>query len=195
MKKPFALILIVGAMLLAAALACAPTGSGDTSGEVTRLEDTTGDTAPVVEEPVEPAEEPAEPPQEEIPPFEAGPCDSRAMPIDFNVSYEQQMHATDQGYPANCLYYCLWIPDNQSNLSISIADFNTDLDLYIGQGEFESVVGADVVYNETYMWKSNEFGTVDEFVSINNPVGGVYYIEVCSYEGEASPFVLSTELR
>ncbi len=113
----------------------------------------------------------------------------------FNVSYEQQMHATDQGYPANCLYYCLWIPDNQSNLSISIADFNTDLDLYIGQGEFESVVGADVVYNETYMWKSNEFGTVDEFVSINNPVGGVYYIEVCSYEGEASPFVLSTELR
>jgi hypothetical protein len=45
-------------------------------------------------------------------------------------------------------------------------------------------------YGDHGQWESNAYGTDDEAVSISNP-GGRYYIQVCSYEGLASNFVLS----
>ena len=157
---------------------------------------TPDDTAPPAVQPPPTQVPPTVPPPEPtMPPFVGGECDSRSTRIDANVSYDENMHSTTQSYPANCLYYCLWIPEAMSNLTIGISDFDVDLDLYVGYGSMEAVSGSEVEQGETYTWKSNDYGTGDEQVSIRNPEGGVYYIEVCSYEGSASPFKLETGLR
>lgn len=149
--------------------------------------------------PIPPIATPVPPAATTVPPtpipFVGGACDDRATPIEPNTPYSEHMHSTTQSYPANCLYYCLWIPDGLGSLMIRISDFSVDLDLYVGYGEFDTIFGSEIVHGETYTWKSNEFGTGDEEVNISNPEGGVYYIEVCSYEGEASSFQLETELH
>lgn len=123
-------------------------------------------------------------------------CDSRASAIDPDQAYAGRIEATDQGYPDNCNYYCLQIPDGTGNLSISLTDFDVDLDLYVGYGEFDSVFGEEIAEGETFEWKSNEFGTADEFVSISNPATpGPYYIEVCSFESLASDYSVSTSAQ
>ena len=149
--------------------------------------------------PVPPTPTPAEPTQTPLPPpptepFVPGTCDSRSTPIDANTTYNLNMHSTTAGYPANCLYYCLWIPDG-GNLLIGIYDFNVDLDLYVGYGSMEAVDGVRPVWGETYDWMSNSYGTGDEEVNIPGPRSGAYYIEVCSYQGTASPFRLETSFR
>ncbi len=134
-------------------------------------------------------------PDIDVPPLVGEACDSRAMQIEANSSYDLQMHTATGDYPANCLYYCLPVPDGQTSLAIDLRDFDVDLDLYVGYGSIETVQGAELVEGETFYWKSNEGGTDDELVNISSPDGGLYYIEVCSYDGTASPFELSTSLR
>ena len=104
------------------------------------------------------------------------------------------MHSTTQPYPANCLYYCFQIP-NGNALDIGIYNFNTDLDIYIGFGTIEAVDGVEPEWGESYDWMSNEYGTGDEVVNIPNPRAGVYYVEVCSFQGESSPFRLEVDFR
>lgn len=129
-----------------------------------------------------------------IPMVSPGECDAPAEPIDVNASHNLQMHSTTESYPANCLYYCFRIPDGE-NLNVGIYDFNVDLDLYLGFGDIEAVDGVQPVWGESYDWMSNEYGTEDEIVTIPDPQAGVYYAEVCSYEGEASPFELRVDFR
>jgi hypothetical protein len=124
-----------------------------------------------------------------------GECDQRSTRIELNTLSHQEMQATSSPYPANCLYYCLWVPEGGDSLEIGIVDFVADLDLFVGFGDFSSVVGIDPTPGASYDWKSNQYGTRDEAVTIPAPEIGVYYIEVCSYEGDATPFDLSTRLR
>jgi hypothetical protein len=136
----------------------------------------------------------SQPPPDAPPPAVPTGCDAPAEPVALNTVHSLQMHSTTAGYPANCLYYCVEIPGG-SDLDISISGFNIDLDLYVGFGSIASVQGEEPVWGESYDWLSNEFGTVDEHVSVPSPRAGVYYIEVCSYEGEASSFRLEASTR
>ncbi len=122
-------------------------------------------------------------------------CDARATPVDINRSYDLQMHSTDEGYPANCLYYCLQSPEVATSIQIDVRDFNADLDLFVGFGEYESVVGEMPVEGESFNWKSNQAGMEDEQVLVTEAQPGLYYIEVCSYRGAATPFELSIDVR
>ena len=125
---------------------------------------------------------------EQPPPVSGGACDPLSTAIQPGTGYSGSIAATDQEYPANCTYYCLWIPGGSSELDISLSDFDVDLDLFVGYGDITSVRGADP---DATPWLSNEFGTDDEFISIPSPAAdSAYYIEVCSYEGLASNFTL-----
>ena len=101
--------------------------------------------------------------------------------------------STTEPYPANCTYYCLWMPGGASSLDIGISGFEVDLDLYVGYGDISLVLGAEPGDSG---WLSNSYGTGDELVSIPNPGSdGAYYIEVCSYDGQGSNFQIQATTR
>ena len=99
----------------------------------------------------------------------------------MNTETERSVNAGN--YPACCRIYCLWVPDDGSSLTIGISDFDVDLDIYV---DMDLTV---LAFADHGMWESNAYGTGDESVYINNP-GGRYYVQVCSYEGLASTFLL-----
>ncbi len=157
-------------------------------------------------EPTEAPPEEAAPAEEESAPEEptvaaptegvaagGGTCDPRSAAIQPDVSVAGHIDATDQGYPDNCTYYCLWLPGGESGLDVTLSDFSVDLDLYVVYGTYDELQNPDP---STADWASNEFGTTDEMVSVSNPgTASAYYIEVCSYEGSASDFTLTTATR
>ena len=130
-----------------------------------------------------------------VAPGAGGECDARSTRILVDTSYSLRMEATSDPYPANCSYYCMWLPDGGEALEITLSDAVADLDLFVGFGSMDALAGVDVVEGETYTWKSNEPVTGDEAVQIPSPAAGVYYLEVCSYEGEATDFRLASSLR
>jgi hypothetical protein len=114
------------------------------------------------------------------------------VPIELGESYDYQMPASAGYYPSNCLYYCVGVPDSLGALDIGIENFSIDLNLYIGRGSIDVLNDSDVVDGSD--WYSHH--TVDaqaESVSIPAPIGDVYYIEVCSYDGRPGAFTLWTE--
>jgi hypothetical protein len=95
-------------------------------------------------------------------------------------------------YPGNCLYYCVGVPSGTDNLEIGVTDFTIDLNLYIGRGSIDVLNDVDV--DEGSDWYSHHAGDGrDEEVSITNPLGDVYYIEVCSFDGRSDTFTLWTD--
>jgi hypothetical protein len=130
-----------------------------------------------------------------VAPIVGGECDARSTRILADTVYSLRMEATADPYPYNCLYYCMWLPDAGEALAVSLSDASADLDLFIGYGSMEAVAGVDVVEGQTYTWKSNTPGTGNEALQIPSPAAGVYYLEVCSYEGDATDFRLASSLR
>jgi len=191
--RPGAIVLAAGLLLLAA-LAC-----GGPTEPTNPPQPTLPPVSPPTEVPLLPPEptlapEPSQPPQ--LPAVDyTCECDPRAEQIDINTSVPLEMHRATGGYPANCQYWCACIPSGGSSLGFGISDFVVDLDLYVAWNDYEGITGQTLVYGETYTWLSNDYGTGDEAVSISNPNEGPYYIEVCSYEGEPSPYSLTSELR
>lgn len=118
-------------------------------------------------------------------------CDAPAAPMALGASVQAQLQATRQPYPANATYYCFAAPAGVQSITISLTGLAADLDLYVGYGSIRTVQGVDLSRGDTYQWKSNAFGSVDEMVTISAPQPGIYYIEIASYEGQASPFTLS----
>lgn len=116
-------------------------------------------------------------------------CESPARGIVAGNNYREHVNAATS-YPENCLFYCLRVPAGSSRLTVQISGFDVDLDLYVGQGGIDSVMGEDAAD-----WVSNDFGDEDEEIQVSSPEAGTYYIQVCSYEGEASDFQLETDLR
>jgi len=180
--RPGAITLAAG-MLLLAALACG------------------GPTEPTNPPPIAPPEPtPTSPPAAPTPtsppavPYSCE-CDPRAEQIDINTTVPLEMQRATGGYPANCQYWCACVPGGGSSLEFGISDFVVDLDLYVAWNDYEGITGQTLVYGETYTWLSNDYGTGNEAVNISNPNEGPYYIEVCSYEGEPSPYNLTSELR
>lgn len=116
-------------------------------------------------------------------------CESPAQGIVAGNTYREHIDAATE-YPDNCVYFCMDVPSGQDNLTLRIWGYDTDLDIYVGRGGLNSVQGDDAG-----QWYSNAGGTADEEVVIDSPSSGTYYIEVCSYMGEASDFQLEAELR
>jgi trypsin len=112
-------------------------------------------------------------------------CDSPAVAIGLGVAVQSQIQATDQPYPANATYYCVEVPAGTGGVTIDLTGMSADLDLYVGFGSIESVLGLDA-----WEWSSAAGGTADEQVVINQPDPGVYYIEVLSYDRVFSAFTL-----
>ena len=80
-------------------------------------------------------------------------------------------------------------------MTVEIRDFDVDLDIYVAWNDYEGITGSAPVYGESYTWKSNAYGSADESITVDSPEAGPYYIEVCSYTGEASPYELETSWR
>jgi hypothetical protein len=122
------------------------------------------------------------PPTQTPVPFVPGECEGDSLPILMNTAVEQSVLAGN--YPDSCEFYCLWVPDGGSRLDIGISNFDVDLDLYVDTNI------SVLAFEDHGQWESNAYGDGDESVSISSP-GGRYYIQVCSYEGLASTFLLS----
>jgi hypothetical protein len=122
-----------------------------------------------------------------------GACEPQPEEIQVNTPYSRYLDATNQGYPCNCAYYFVRIPDVSSSLTISLSGFSEDLDLYVGYSSIETILGEDA--REDWQWKSNEFGLDDEVVTISNPeTADPYYIEVCSYEATGSDYTIQASV-
>lgn len=120
-------------------------------------------------------------------------CDAPAVQVAIGSTTNADIPATRQAYPANARYYCVNVPAGVSRVTMTLSGMTTDLDLYVGSGTIQSVQGVNVEQGETYEWKSNAFGTADERVVIANPEPGVYYAEIVSYQGEASPYQFTVQ--
>jgi uncharacterized protein YraI len=119
-------------------------------------------------------------------------CDPRSTPIQPNTSVMGHIDATDEGYPANCAYYCLWLPQEAGTLDVTLANYSEDLDLYAISGELDPLLINDT---STAYWLSNSVEPT-EMVSIPGPgVSEPYYFEVCSYNSTATDFTLTTATR
>jgi len=118
--------------------------------------------------------------------FVGGDCESGTTRLEMNSTASGSISAGS--YPDTCTVFCLWVPDSGSSLNIGISGFDVDLDMYVD-------TNLSVLQFEDHgQWDSNEYGSVDESVSISSP-GGRYYIQVCSYEGLASSFRIDSDHR
>jgi hypothetical protein len=122
-----------------------------------------------------------------------GACAAPAVTVAVGASANGEITATTEPYPANARYYCVNVPAGAQSLTLTLSGMSTDLDLYVGHGTIESVQGVNLEQGETYEWKSNAFGNVDERVVINQPQPGAYYAEIVSYEGQPSSFQFSVQ--
>ena len=136
-----------------------------------------------------PAAEGAETQQAAAP---TGACDTPAVDIAIGANVSGTLEAA-ASYPDNATYYCVRVAEGTSRVTLTLSGLANDLDLYVGQGSIQSVQGVDLEAGETYQWKSNEFGTVDETVTIDNPQAGIYYAEIVSYEGKQSPYQFAVQ--
>lgn len=118
-------------------------------------------------------------------------CDAPAVGMAIGTDVNAEIQASSAPYPANARYYCILVSQGTPQLTLELSGMTTDLDLYVGHGSIRSVQGVDITAGQTYEWKSNEFGTVDERVVISNPQPGIYYAEIVSYQAQHSPFRFS----
>lgn len=115
-------------------------------------------------------------------------CESPAVEIRLGQEVRSRIAATSRPYPANATYYCVNVPEGTRQVTMTLGGMSVDLDLYVAYGTIRLLQGADISGGENYQWKSNEFGTVAEHVTLSRPQAGMYYIEIVSYEGEGSDF-------
>ncbi|HJX59526.1 MAG TPA: hypothetical protein VJ481_03150 [Patescibacteria group bacterium] len=69
----------------------------------------------------------------------------------------------------------------------SLAGFDVDLDIYVDRNL------SVLAFEDHGQWESNAYGNGDEYISLSSPQGGPYYMQICSYEGLASPFTLQID--
>ncbi len=119
-------------------------------------------------------------------------CDAPAQPIAIGATVSNQIEAA-QSYPENARYFCFQAPEGVRSITVTLSGMTTDLDLYVGSNNIQSVQGVDISAGQNYEWKSNALGTVDERVVIDAPRPGVYYAEIVSFQGEASPYQISVQ--
>jgi len=117
-------------------------------------------------------------------------CETPAQPVALGATVNTNIPAA-RSYPENARYFCFEAPAGVSSITITLSGMSADLDLFVGSNGIQSVQGVDLQQGQTYEWMSNAQGTATDSVTINNPRAGVYYVEVVSFMGEASPYTLA----
>jgi hypothetical protein len=114
-------------------------------------------------------------------------CEGGTSRVDVGTDYNGSI--TGGVFPNNCTEVCIWSPESTSlTIGVSGPGLDLDLDLYVDQSLDTLISTAS---SNTAGWESIAFGTGPEEVTITNPEGR-YYAQVCSYDGSAASFVLST---
>ena len=80
--------------------------------------------------------------------------------------------------------YSVYVPSGTSSLTVVLDNLQADFDLYIGYGSIESLQGED------YDWRSNNYGTSSESITVSNPQEGCYYIQITDYSNVGGSFSL-----
>ena len=117
-------------------------------------------------------------------------CESPAAAVALGGTMNGQIAAV-QSYPENARYFCFQVPEGTGSVTISLSGLTADLDLFVGSNGIASVQGQEIQQGQTYEWMSRNEGTADDSVTITAPRAGVYYVEIVSYQGEASSYSLS----
>lgn len=117
-------------------------------------------------------------------------CESPATAIAIGATVNADITAAD-AYPANARYYCFEAPAGSGAINISVSGMTSDLDLFVGSNGIASVQGVQLEQGQTYEWMSNLQGTATDSVQINAPRAGIYYVEIVSFTGAASPYTLT----
>ncbi len=120
-------------------------------------------------------------------------CDSRSTPLDLNTTQNLNLQVTGDGsFPGNCAHFCLAVPEGSTELQIGISNFAADLDLYVASQSLEKLMDQSTDASE---YTSNVTGMDPENLAISNPAGGIWYAQVCSYDGKSGDFTITTSVK
>jgi hypothetical protein len=119
-----------------------------------------------------------------------GECEEPAAEIDLGSALISEIVNDDQ-LPPERMYFCVQVPEGTSSITFELAEMTSDLNLYVGHPDLETVQQGGV-----WFWSTNERGVEDKVVVVLpglsdyvNP--GPYYIEVSAQDFQASsPFTL-----
>lgn len=128
--------------------------------------------------------------QQQAAPMALPTCEAPAAAIAMGGTMNGDIPAV-QSYPENARYYCFQTPQGATSVTVTVSGMSADLDLFMGSNTISSVQGQALQQGQTYEWMSRNEGTADDSVTITNPTPGIYYIEIVSYQGEASPYTIS----
>lgn len=117
-------------------------------------------------------------------------CEAPAAAVAMGGTMNGNITAA-QSYPENARYYCFQVAQGAGSVTVTLSGLQADLDLFIGSNGIASVQGQALEQGQTYEWMSRNEGTADDSVTINSPAAGVYYVEIVSYQGEASNYTLA----
>ncbi len=124
----------------------------------------------------------------------AGSCEPPAEKIDLGGTVSGEITGADQP-PGERRYFCVDIPQEVAEFTITLTGATADLNLYVGHPDLESVQDGGL-----WFWSSVVGGAGDESVRVTPGIGdyvrpGPYYIEVSAGDFEdSSPFILSVQL-
>ena len=120
------------------------------------------------------------------------PCEGEPIKLDMGVPVNGQVEMA--GDWPEVFHFCVEIPGDVSNLTVTLTGMTADLGVYVGYPDLETVTDGYA------KWFSDERGTDDKLVVIDPELAdylapGSYYIEVSSYvlsdDPVSSPFTLT----
>lgn len=123
-------------------------------------------------------------------PSSIGGCEAPAAEISLGSPVSSEIVGAGQPPPER-KYFCVLIPEGASSITFEVTETTSDLNLYVGHPDLETVQQGGV-----WFWASDERGAEDKVIVVEpalteyvNP--GPYYIEVSPEDfSESSPFTL-----
>lgn len=117
-------------------------------------------------------------------------CEAPAAKISLGSPVSADIVGADQPPPER-KYFCVEVPDGATNIQFELTGMTSDLNMYIGHPDLETVQNGG-----TWFWYTSERGTEDKVIVVEPALSdyvrpGPYYIEVSpqNFE-ESSPFTL-----
>jgi hypothetical protein len=110
------------------------------------------------------------------------PCDDPPpSEIALDTSVTSEVDGFDQCFQ-------LEVPSDLTSLTIEVTGLTSPLNLFVGYDDVETIQ-----FHIGELWQSTEEDIADEFVTIENPKAGIYYINVAvGAIQNSSPFTLTT---
>ena len=122
-------------------------------------------------------------------------CEEPATEVILGSPVSSEIVGSNQP-PRERKYFCVRVPDGASSITFELTSTTSDLNLYVGHPDLETVQQGGI-----WFWSTNERGVEDKVIVVEpaltdyvNP--GPYYIEVSAEDfRESSPFTLSVRTR